>query len=104
MNERDFKRVYQKGQKFSGSFFYGKFLNNRLPAPRFGIVVSLKVSKSAVLRNKIKRQIRAAILEFLKENKILPGRDIIINVGRIPVEKENPQEEIKKCLKNLPSN
>jgi ribonuclease P protein component len=36
-----------------------------LPVSRFGIAVSKKVSKKAVIRNRIKRQIRAVIRTLL---------------------------------------
>lgn len=114
-NERDFKRVYQKGQKFSGSFFYGKSLANRAGNPRFGIVISAKISKSAVVRNKIKRQIRAGIKAIIKNDELRMTRpqspndsfggqanyDIIISVNRLPDENINVQNEIELCLKNL---
>ena len=43
---------------------------------RFGIIVSKKVSKKAVLRNRVKRVLREVIRKNLK--KIKPGSDILI--------------------------
>ena len=53
-----------------------KYIKNNLDYSRFGIIVSLKVSKKAVIRNKIKRRIRA----ILKENlfNIVQGYDFMI--------------------------
>lgn len=103
-SERDFKRVYQKGRKFSGSFFYGKFLANHAENPRFGIVIPAKVSKSAVVRNKIKRQIRAGIKAVIKNDELrMTNYDIIISVNKLPDENINVQNEIELCLKNLSS-
>lgn len=103
-SERDFKRVYQKGQKFSGSFFYGKLLANHAGNPRFGIVISAKVSKSAVVRNKIKRQIRAGIKTAISNSKLaISNYDVIISVNRLPNENINVQNETELCLKNLSS-
>ena len=46
-----------------------KFFKNQLTVSRFAFVVSLKVSKKAHLRNKIKRQLRESVrlrLRFIK--------------------------------------
>jgi ribonuclease P protein component len=40
------------------------------PHPHFAFVVSTKVNKSAVVRNRIKRRLRAAIYQLLKEGQI----------------------------------
>ncbi len=45
---------------------------------RFGIAVGLKVSKRAVVRNKIKRQLRAALQQLLP--RIFPGWDLVVIV------------------------
>jgi len=55
-------------------FFHLKFKPNNLAKNQFKIVVSLKVSKKAVVRNKIKRRIR----EVLKQLDIKQGYDIVI--------------------------
>jgi ribonuclease P protein component len=49
------------------------------PAPtRAGISISQKVSKRAVIRNRIKRQIRAALRQLIP--RLSPGWDIVIVV------------------------
>ncbi|NER39341.1 MAG: ribonuclease P protein component [Oscillatoria sp. SIO1A7] len=50
----------------------------KLPPTRIGISVSQKVSKRSVVRNKIKRQIRAAVRELLP--RLSAGWDIAIVV------------------------
>lgn len=52
--------------------------NKSLPRSRFGITVSQKVSKKAVARNRIKRQIRSIILSQLPS--LDSGFDVIIVV------------------------
>ncbi len=52
-----------------------KKLKNDLEYPRFGFVVSLKVSKKAVIRNKVKRRLREAIRYNL--DKIKNGYDVV---------------------------
>lgn len=51
---------------------------------RVGISISLKVSKKAVIRNRIKRQIRAGLREFLP--RISLGWDLVLIVRPSAVE------------------
>jgi ribonuclease P protein component len=68
---RDFKAVYQHGIRRYGRYL--KLVALFIPPDphqgksptRIGISISQKVSKKAVVRNGIKRQIRAAIIELL---------------------------------------
>ncbi|WP_239651491.1 ribonuclease P protein component [Neosynechococcus sphagnicola] len=78
---QDFSAVYQNGQRWSASHLTLRALRQtdshaasaigaaKLPT-RFGISVSLKVSKLAVVRNRIKRWIRAVLRQLLP--KTLP--------------------------------
>ena len=50
-------------------------MKNELEDSRFGFVVSIKVSKKAVVRNRVKRIMRHAIHENLE--KIKSGLDIV---------------------------
>lgn len=66
---KDFERVWQKGRSFFIKEIGIKFLGNNFKYSRFGIIVSNKVMKKAVLRNKIKRRIREIIrlrISFIK--------------------------------------
>jgi ribonuclease P protein component len=51
---------------------------------RIGISISRKVSKHAVVRNRIKRQIRAILRDFLP--RLAPGWDVVIGVRSQAVE------------------
>jgi ribonuclease P protein component len=75
-SEKDIQNVFKKGAFFFSPFFNLKILKNNLTNPRFCIVVSTNISKKAVLRNKLKRQVSA----FLQKNlsKISQNYDIII--------------------------
>ncbi|MEA5472346.1 ribonuclease P protein component [Spirulina sp. 06S082] len=77
---RDFQEVYQRGKRYSGSYLTLRSLSAAsletgtteaeialLPPTRIGISIGKKVSKKAVVRNRIKRQIRAAIREVLPQ-------------------------------------
>jgi ribonuclease P protein component len=71
--------VYQHGQTVRGPLAAIKFIKNaRLDSYRLAIVVSKKVSKSAVVRNKIRRRLYEAIR--LQEAKIVQPYDIVMTV------------------------
>ena len=57
-------------------FIFLKILKNNLNDSRFGFIVSNKISKKAVERNKIKRRLRDIVRRSLSETK--SGYDIII--------------------------
>ncbi|MEK7162688.1 MAG: ribonuclease P protein component [Patescibacteria group bacterium] len=73
-------------------FFIVKFRANDLLFSRFGTVISAKVSKGAVKRNKIKR----IIFDFIRLNKYykMPGKDALIIV--LPKIIELKKNEIEK--------
>ncbi|GAB4135658.1 MAG: hypothetical protein Fur0046_08610 [Cyanobacteria bacterium J069] len=75
----------------------GKALDQGRSPTRIGITVSLKVSKRAVLRNRIKRQIRAALRELLPS--FLTGWMIVVIVQ--PVAIKCKYKEILQELKQL---
>ena len=72
----DFNNVFKKGKTTAGKLIFLKALKNNLNISRFGFVISVKISKKAVTRNKIKRQLR----EIIKRNlpNIKTGIDIVI--------------------------
>jgi len=72
--KNDFERVYKKGRGLKADSLFLKILENDKNIARIGIVVSKKVSKKAVERNKIKRRIR----EITRKMDLKSGFDIII--------------------------
>jgi ribonuclease P protein component len=82
---QDFQKVYQHGKRHQGVHFTLRSMRHlpdsttgNLPATRFGISVSLKVSKKAVIRNLLKRQVKAALRNLLPQ--ISSGWSIVIGV------------------------
>jgi ribonuclease P protein component len=82
---QDFQKVYQQGKSHSSANFTLKSLRHlptspveNLPATRFGIAVSQKVSKKAVTRNLLKRRIKAALRLLLPQ--IATGWSVVIGV------------------------
>ncbi|PIP16865.1 MAG: ribonuclease P protein component [Candidatus Portnoybacteria bacterium CG23_combo_of_CG06-09_8_20_14_all_37_13] len=74
------------------SFLYLKYKTNNLNKNQFRIIVSLKVSKKAVVRNKIKRRIR----EVLRQLDVKQGYDIVVITNKEIVGKSF--QEIKKAI------
>ncbi len=68
-NKKDFERVFKQGKGFKDAFLFLKIRKNNLKESRFGFIVSSKISKKAVLRNKVKRRLREIAKERLPEIK-----------------------------------
>lgn len=76
---QDFQTVYQQGKRYRHSNLLLRVLGNQPGASsRFGLAVSKKVSKKATERNRLKRQIHAAIICLRPQIK--PGFDVVIIV------------------------
>jgi len=71
-------RVFKSGRSFYSDGLGIRVVKNNLELSRFCFIVSSKVSKKAVDRNRIKRQLRNIIL--LKLAKIKPGFDFLVLV------------------------
>jgi ribonuclease P protein component len=65
----DIRNVFKQGRLFKEGFLIFKTVKNDLDKSRFGFIVSQKVSKQAVIRNKIKRRLRGAVIKRIKEIK-----------------------------------
>lgn len=74
--ERDIKTLMACGKSVFGLLVGMKFRKNALHVSRFAIVAGVKVSKKAVERNRLKRQMRAIVEEVLPG--IAPGFDVIL--------------------------
>jgi ribonuclease P protein component len=73
--ERDFENVFKKGKAVKGGFLFIKYIKNDLDLLRFGFVVSTKVAKKAVERNRVKRILSEIVRGVIKD---LHGYDIIV--------------------------
>jgi len=73
---RDVKTAFERGRGFFNPFFTVKYLKTTKPFGRFTIVVSTKVSKKAVERNRLKRLLR----DFIRRNigSFAPGDYAVI--------------------------
>ncbi len=85
---RDFQVAYQQGRRYSGQFFTlfrlkqfsnkNKVLEPKLIPTRLGVSISQKVSKKAVIRNRLKRQILGGFQTLLPN--LTPGWRLVIVV------------------------
>lgn len=62
---KEFDHVFKNGKSFYNNIFGFKVVINDKKLFRFGILLGLKVSKKAVVRNRFKRQIRSIIQQKL---------------------------------------
>lgn len=74
---QDFQTVRRRGSRWRDPLLTLHSLPNSLSHNRFGIVVSRKVG-SAVIRNRVKRQLRAAISHWLP--RLISGYDCVLTV------------------------
>lgn len=89
--------VYRRGQSSRGPLFSIKVvLNRRRSGYRAAVVVSRKVHKSAVKRNKIRRRLYEAIRQL--EADIAGPYDIVINVFQAAAADE-PADSLSRQLR-----
>ena len=91
---------FGKSYLLTSSQFVLKERRNGLSVNRFGIVVSKKIDKRAVIRNKIKRIFREALSELNKN--LVPGHDILLIAKKevLAKTKEENTLAIKSALGN----
>ncbi len=87
-SRQDFQAVFREGIRRHSSHFTVRALKpalspetsspTALPVTKIGIAISTKVSKRAVVRNKIKRQMTAALHQLLP--KLDPGWRLVLIV------------------------
>jgi ribonuclease P protein component len=82
---QDFQKVYQYGKRYQQEHltlrslqYLPSTITENLPATRFGISVSKTVSKKAVTRNLLKRQVKAALRQMLPQ--IVSGWSLVIGI------------------------
>ena len=72
----DFELIFKNGNKVFDQYLNLRFRENDLDCCRFSIIVSNKISKKAVVRNKLRRRIKAFIVNNLSNFR--KNYDIII--------------------------
>lgn len=95
----EIQKAFQKGENFRSPFFILKFL--KWNTFKVTVVVSKKISKSAVERNRVKRIFRAAIREKLKEHKVKWSLVFLPSANTLGLKSIDIEKEIWKKLKSL---
>lgn len=97
--DKEFKKVFASGKSVFDSACGVKFAKNDLNDSRFAVVVGTKVSKSAVKRNRVRRQYREIVR--LKLEEIKKGYDVILLVGKeaLTLDYEKKEKKLGKVLK-----
>ncbi len=77
----DFSRVRKQGRSWAHPLLILSADRNELGTSRFGFIVSRRIGR-AVVRNRVKRQLREAVRRHLAE--VPPGWDYVI-LARVPI-------------------
>lgn len=77
-NSRQFRQVYDQGQRFHTPFFSIFILERDSNEQRIGITVTRKIG-NAVVRNRCKRRLREVLRKHLNDAAGLVGFDLVIN-------------------------
>lgn len=106
---KDFEILFKEGRFVSGELFTAKVWKinpTKYPKRKYaegdlkiGVVVGLKVSKSAVKRNRLKRQMREVVRLALKNEKIKVGFMVALIAKPSALGKD--YEEIEKDIVNV---
>ena len=94
---KDFNKILKKGKRFNEEILSLIILKNELKYTRTGLMVDKKISKKAVIRNKIKRRIYSLIRNKL--SNIKNGFDVLIITK--PEIKEKNFFEINKIIDKI---
>ena len=95
--DKDFKKISASGKSFFSPLFRVRTLPNNLAHSRFAFIVTTKTSKKAIVRNRIKRQVREIVR--LKHEGANPGYDIVVTIKTTALNKA--YQELEKDLLKL---
>jgi ribonuclease P protein component len=95
---RDFRTVYRRGKRVHGKNLVLVVYQNGESPTQVGISISRKVSKKAVIRNRIKRRIRHACRELLPQTDLSLQIIIIVRHCAVQCEYEIFLRELEKLL------
>lgn len=97
----DFNKVYKYGRSFGAKDLFVKASKSNYDFSRLAVVVSKKVSKKAVVRNKIKRQCSEIIRKDW--SKLKPGYNIVVTVKSdiSKLEAMATKKQLVRCLEKL---
>ncbi len=95
--KKEFETVFKSGRSVKGQDFFLKYLGNGTDKIKVGFVVSKKVSKKAVERNRAKRRLREVFR--IMDGEIKSGLSIVIVA--YPSLKTRKFGELKQEIENV---
>lgn len=75
-HKSEFDAAYARGRRFGNGFFAVTVISNDKTGPRLGLAIALRVARTAVERNRIRRIIRES---FRVHQETLPAVDIVVS-------------------------
>lgn len=97
--DRDFQRIYRKGQRRSTPNFTLYYQPSRFDSSQVGFVVSKKVSKSAVVRNSLRRRASAIVETHFKSIQKPFQIIVLIRKDYTSLTPSDLQQELHQLLK-----
>jgi len=77
----DFRAVFRTGRRARAGLLHARIRPNGERRARLGLAVSLKATRRAVVRNRVRRQLRES---FRINQHRLAGLDIVVSLNRPP--------------------
>ena len=95
-HKSDFDAARLRGRRFGNGFFAVTVISNDKTGPRLGLAVALRIARTAVERNRIRRLIRES---FRLNQRALPAVDIVVSAR--PKAHGAPGEQLRVSLAEL---
>ena len=97
----DFQRLYKSGKRFASANFAFYYTPSSMDYSQLGFVVSKKVSKSAVVRNTLRRRTSAIVEDSFGRIKIPIKAVILIRKDFSSIKPSELQKEIIGLIKEV---
>lgn len=99
--KRDFEAVFAARRSVPGRLVRLAYTDNHLSLTRVGIVTSTKVSKKAVVRNKIRRRLRSIFKQELPRLSATYDIVCLCSPATASVSFQELREDVVRALDNL---
>jgi len=97
----DLEVVRKQGKLVRGQTFGLLFLENKLSnKPRFGFIVSKKISRLAVKRNRVKRLFREAVTKIIKDVKAENDYLFLVNTKSLDKDLQDILKDVTKTFRD----
>ena len=102
LEKKEIPQIAKKGKRFDNEYFFTRaWFDDSLSKPQFAISISVKIDKRSAIRNRIKRKLRASIMDLVSESPdFRKGKYLIIVKSRDLLDLDNSKisEAIKKVI------